>query len=84
MKKIFLSLTIATLLFSCKEETREKVKEASKAVGSEVKENYKKAKVKAAKVIDTTKVKEKVNVAIKKSAEKIEEGARKVKENAGK
>jgi hypothetical protein len=84
MKKIFLSLAITTLLLSCKEETREKVKQASKAVGSEVKDNYKKAKVKAAKVIDTIKVKEKVKGAIKKSAGTIEKGARKVKENTAK
>ena len=84
MKKIILSLTLITLLISCKEETREKVKEASKAVGTEVKENYKKAKIKASKVIDTTKVKENVKNVIKKGAEKIEEGAKKVKENASK
>lgn len=84
MKKIILSWALITLLFSCKEETREKVKEASKAVGTEVKENYKKAKIKASKVIDTTKVKENVKSVIKKGAEKIEEGAKKVKENASK
>ncbi|WP_374551796.1 hypothetical protein [Flavobacterium sp.] len=84
MKKIILSLALITLLISCKEETREKVKEASKAVGTEVKENYKKAKIKASKVIDTTKVKENVKNVIKKGAEKIEEGAKKVKENASK
>ena len=71
MKKIILSLALITLLISCKEETREKVKEASKAVGTEVKENYKKAKIKASKVIDTTKVKENVKNVIKKGAEKI-------------
>lgn len=84
MKKIILSLALITLLISCKKETREKVKEASKAVGTEVKENYKKAKIKASKVIDTTKVKENVKNVIKKGAEKIEEGAKKVKENASK
>ncbi len=84
MKKIICTLLIATLLFSCKEETRDKVKEASKAVGTEVKENYKKAKIKASKVIDTTKVKENVKNAIKKGAEKVEEGARKVKDNVSK
>lgn len=77
-------MALITLLISCKEETREKVKEASKAVGTEVKENYKKAKIKASKVIDTTKVKENVKNVIKKGAEKIEEGAKKVKENASK
>ncbi len=84
MKRVILSLVLISLLSACKEETREKVKEASKAVGTEVKENYKKAKIKASKVIDTTKVKENVKNAIKKGAEKVEEGARKVKDNVSK
>ena len=46
MKKIILSLAFAALLISCKEETREKVKEASIAVGSEVKTAAKKTKEK--------------------------------------
>ncbi|MFN8324460.1 MAG: hypothetical protein U0T80_01720 [Flavobacteriaceae bacterium] len=80
MKKIILSLALITLLISCKEETREKGEKASKSLlGTEVKENYKKAKIKASKVIDTTKVKENVKNVIKKGAEKIEEGAKKVK-----
>ena len=84
MKKIILSLAFVALLISCKEETRAKVKEASVAVGSEVKTAAKKTKEKVAKVIDTAKLKQKVNKAIAKSAEVIEEGAKKVKESATK
>ena len=46
MKKIIVSLAIATLLFSCKEETKEKVKEATTAVTTEVKETADSVKVK--------------------------------------
>jgi PBP1b-binding outer membrane lipoprotein LpoB len=80
MKKIIFSLTLATLLISCKEETREKVKEASKAVTSDMKIALDSAKVKAAKVIDTAKMKDKVKSAIEKGAEKVEQGAKKLKE----
>jgi hypothetical protein len=80
MKKIFLSLAIATLLFSCKEETKEKVKEATKAVGADLKQAADSAKVKAKKAIDSSKIKAKAKIIIGKGAEKIEEGAKKVKE----
>jgi PBP1b-binding outer membrane lipoprotein LpoB len=80
MKKIIFSLTLATLLISCKEETREKVKEASKAVTSDMKIALDSAKVKASKVIDTAKRKDKVKSAIEKGAEKVEQGAKKLKE----
>ena len=82
MKKIFFMAILAASIFSCQEETRAKVKDAGKAVGSEVKVAAQKTKAKVAKVIDTAKVKEKVNKAIEKGAEAIEKGAKKVKESA--
>ena len=84
MKKIVFTTLTFTLLLSCKEETREKVKEAGKAVGSEVKVADKKNKKKVGKYIDTAKVKEKANKIISKSAEAVEKGAKKVKESASK
>ena len=84
MKKIILSLAFASLLISCKEETKEKVKEATKAVGADLKQAADSAKVKANKILDSTKIKEKAKVIIAKGAEKIEQGAKKVKESAAK
>ena len=60
MKKIILSLAFASLLISCKEETKEKVK--------------------AKKVLDSSKVGEKAKAIIAKGAKKVEEGAKKVQE----
>lgn len=84
MKNLTLSIAIALLFISCKEETREKVNEATKAVTTDVKAASKIAKEKALKVIDSTKLKEKAKVLIAKGAEKIEKGAKKVKESAEK
>ena len=82
MKKIVTILAVSFLLIACKEETRTKVKDAGKAVGAEVKVAAQKTKAKVAKVIDTAKVKQKVNKAIVKGAEAIEKGAKTVKEKA--
>jgi PBP1b-binding outer membrane lipoprotein LpoB len=82
MKKIILSLAIATLLFSCKEETKEKVKDATNAVGADVKQSLDSVTEKAEKVIDSSKIKAKGLIV--KGAEKVEEGAKKVKEEASK
>ena len=84
MKKILFPVLVVATLISCQEETRAKVKDASKAVGAEVKTAAQKTKAKVAKVIDTAKVKQKVNKVIVKSAEAIEKGAKKVKESANK
>jgi len=59
MKKLFLLLMIAgmtTSLYSCRETTREKSKEAVDAIGKDIETN------------------------VKKASEKIEDGAKKVKE----
>lgn len=82
MKKILFSVLVATTLLACQEETRAKVKDAGKAVGSEVKTAAQKTKAKVGKYIDTAKVKQKVNKVIVKGAEAIEKGAKKVKESA--
>lgn len=69
---------------SCKDETNNKVKEATKAVSADMKVVLDSAKVKASKIIDTAKVKEKVKVIIGKGAEKLEESAKKLKESVKK
>lgn len=84
MKKIVFPILVAVTMISCKEETREKVKDAGKAVGAEVKVAAQKTKAKVAKVIDTAKVKQKVNNAIVKGAEAVEKGAKAVQEKVKK
>ncbi len=84
MKKIILLLALTTVLISCKEETKEKVKEASKAVGTDLKQVANSAKIKAKKVLDSSKVGEKAKALIAKGAEKVEKGAKKVQEAAKK
>ena len=84
MKKIILLSTFLFVFASCKTETNEKVKQATKAVSADLKEVADAAKVKALKVIDTAKVKEKVNKAIVKGAEAVEKGAKTLKESIAK
>jgi hypothetical protein len=84
MKKIILTLAFATLLISCKKDTKTKVQEATKAVSADMKVALDSAKVKAAKVFDTAKVKKNAKVIIGKGAEKLEEGAKKLKEAVNK
>ena len=84
MKKIILLLAVTTTLFSCKEETNEKVKDATKAVTSDVKQSLDSVTEKAKKAIDSSKIKQKAKSLIIKGAEKVEEGAKKVKEEAAK
>ena len=80
MKKIYVLLAIATLGLACKEETQEKVKEASKAVSTDVKESIDSVKTKAEKEIDSSKISAKELLV--KGAEKVEEGEKKIKESA--
>jgi hypothetical protein len=84
MKKTLLMLSLATLLFSCKEETKIKVQEATKAVSADLKQAADSAKVKAKKVLDSSKVGEKAKVLIAKGAAEVEKGAKKVQEAAKK
>lgn len=84
MKKIVFLILLVASLISCKEETRDKVKDAGKAVGSEVKEAAKDTKAKVVKVIDTAKVKQKVNKVIEKGAEAVEKGANALERSAKK
>jgi hypothetical protein len=83
-KKVILFSVFLTIFISCKDDTREKVKEATKAVSADMKVVLDSAKIKAAKVIDTAKVKSKLKNAIEKGAEKVEEGAKKLKESVKK
>jgi len=80
MKIIFI-ITLATFFVACQEETKQKVKEASEAVGSDLKQAADSAKIKAKKAIDSSKVGEKAKNIIAIGAEKVEEGAKKVKES---
>ena len=84
MKKVILFAMFLVVFSSCKNETNEKVKEATTSVSADLKEVADAAKAKALKVIDTAKVKDKVNKAIVTGAEAIEKGAKKLKESAGK
>ena len=84
MKKIFLGIAIASTLLSCKEETKEKVKEASEAVGADLKQAADSAKVKAKKAIDSSKVGEQAKHIIAKGAESVEDGAQTVKDSVEK
>ena len=84
MKKIILILTLGMLFLSCKEETREKVKAATRAVSSDANAAAKTAKEKMYKTIDSAKVKAKAKKIIANGAEKVENGAKKIKEAAKK
>ena len=70
MKKIILILTLGTLFLSCKEETREKVKAATKAVSTDASAAAKIAKEKVYKTIDTAKVKAKAKKILEKGDRK--------------
>jgi PBP1b-binding outer membrane lipoprotein LpoB len=93
MKKIILSLALATLLISCKEETKEKLEDAGKAVTSDIKANIDTVKAKAKSKIDSAEIKAKSKIdsaAIKaksdlksaklKGADLLEKGAKKLKD----
>jgi PBP1b-binding outer membrane lipoprotein LpoB len=83
MKKIFLSLTLAiALLTSCKENTQDKVEDATGAVKEEIKDAADTTAHKIETVVDTAKAK--VNKAVETGAAKVEEVAKDVKEDAKK
>ena len=83
MRKVLLGLAfIATLMTSCKKETKDEVKEATEAVGDEMKETIDSAKVKADAAIDSTKVK--AAETLEKGAEKMDEAAEKLKKSGEK
>lgn len=82
MKKIILVFALALLIVSCKKETKEKVEEATEAVGSDMKQNVDTAKVKMDTAIDTAKSKVKKVIGI--GAEKVEETAKDIKESVKK
>jgi hypothetical protein len=83
MKKALLGLAfIATLMTSCKNETKDQVKEATEAVGNEMEDAIDTAAVKVEAAADSTKVK--AGKVLEKGAEKMDEAAEKLKEAAKK
>ena len=80
MRKIIALLAVTTIGMACKEETKEKLKEASAAVSTDVKESIDSVKTKAEGVIDSSKLGAKELLV--KSAEKVEQEAKKIKESA--
>jgi F0F1-type ATP synthase membrane subunit b/b' len=82
MKKIILTLAFAALLISCKEETKDKLEDATDAVAAEVVEAVDSAKVKTETMVDSakTEVKDKLEDVVEKGAEKVGNAADKVKE----
>jgi cell division protein ZapA (FtsZ GTPase activity inhibitor) len=84
MKKTLLGLAIITTLMtvSCKKETKDEVKEATEAVGSEMHEAIDTAAVKVDAAVDSTKAK--VGETLEKGAEKMDEAGKKLKEAANK
>ena len=86
MKKLILSLAIVTLIFSCKEDTKDKVEVATEAVTSDVKETVDSSKIKTETVLDTVKAKteEKLKNAVDKGADKVIDAAEKVKKSVKK
>ena len=56
MRKIIALLAVTTIGMACKEETQEKLKEASAAVSTDVKESIDSVKTKAENAIDSSKV----------------------------
>jgi|TARA_R110000851_G_scaffold178223_2_gene325122 hypothetical protein len=84
MKKVLLSLAFVTTLMmvSCKQETKDQVGEATDAVGTEMGEAVDTAAAKVDAALDSTKVK--ISNTMKEGAEKIDDKADKMKEDAEK
>lgn len=86
MKKIILGVVLATLLISCKEETKEKLENARDAVGSEMKEAIDSVKIKTNMKLDSVRENAKNNMdSVKiKSAARMEAAAKNLKESVKK
>jgi PBP1b-binding outer membrane lipoprotein LpoB len=83
MKKALLGLAfIATLMTSCKKETKDEVKEATEAVGNEMEDAIDTAAVKVDAAADSTKAK--AGEVLEKGADKMNQAAEKLKEAAKK
>ncbi|WP_199878497.1 hypothetical protein [Flavobacterium sp. RSP49] len=80
MKKALLGLVfVATLMTSCKEETKEEVKEAREAISNEMEGAIGTAAVKVDAAADSTRIK--AGEILKKGADKINQAAEKLKES---
>jgi len=86
MKKIIVSLALASLFFACKEETKDKMEEATEAFSNDVKDVVDSAKIKAETKLDTMKAKANAEIdSVKlKSAAKMEAAAKKLNESVKK
>ena len=83
MKKIILAAVfMAFSLVSCEQKTKEKINDASKAVGAEVNQKMDTVTTKVETAIDSTQ--SKAGKALQRGAEKMDEAAEKLKEAAKK
>jgi len=79
MKKTILAVVLMSIsIISCQDKTKEKIDEASKAVGAEVEQKMDTIKEKIDVVIDSTQ--SKTADAMQKGADKLDEAAEKMKE----
>lgn len=83
MKKTILAVAfMAVAMVSCQDKTKEKVEDATQAVGTEVEQKMDTVAEKAESVADTTKAK--AGEALEKVGEKTKEAGEKLKEAAKK
>ena len=83
MKKTILAVAfMAVAMVSCQDKTKEKVEDATQAVGTEVEQKMDTVAEKAENVVDTTKAK--TGEALEKAGEKTKEAGEKLKEAAKK
>ncbi|WP_396167544.1 hypothetical protein [Flavobacterium sp.] len=83
MKKTILAVAfMAVAMVSCQDKTKDKVEDATEAVGTEMEQKIDTVAEKAEGVVDTTKAK--VGEALEKAGEKTKEAGEKLKEAAKK
>jgi len=83
MRKTILTVAfMLAVLSSCQDKTKEKIDDATEAVGTEIEQKVDTAKAKVDTAIDT--VQSKTGKALEKGAEKIDDAADKLKEDAKK
>ena len=78
-KTIFTLAFVAIAMISCKDNTKEKMEDASEAIGTEVEQKIDSAAHKADIAADSVKVK--TAKALEKSADKIDKAAEKLKKD---
>lgn len=81
MKKTILAAAfMAVTMISCQDKTKEKVEDATEALGAEVEQKLDTVAEKASNAIDSAQAK--TGAALEKGAEKMDEAAEKMKEAA--